>query len=156
MAPKKRKRPPLDEHVEYIVEITDWDWQYSFGLDRSFHPIGPYSEYRHLHINGRLVRPNAVKAESVALVFVPSTDLNEANRGNLHPISVGELQQREETLHGLLSIPEDALPLILQMLIASRAKFIEMSGSKLRWRQTKIRGFRIESKLDEDEPPEDA
>jgi hypothetical protein len=30
---KKRRRAPAEEFVEYVVEITGWDWGYSLSLN---------------------------------------------------------------------------------------------------------------------------
>jgi hypothetical protein len=60
---KKRRRAPPGEFVEYIVEITDWDWGYSLLLNTStgkYRDDDPYMEFRHLQITGKLLlRPSA-------------------------------------------------------------------------------------------------
>jgi hypothetical protein len=45
---KKRRRAPREEFVDYVVEITGWDWGYSLSLDTSKDPDDPYHEFRHL------------------------------------------------------------------------------------------------------------
>lgn len=50
---RKRAKVRRDEEVYFVVQITDWDWSFSFGagwrrdIDRE-----PYSDYRHLHVKG--------------------------------------------------------------------------------------------------------
>jgi hypothetical protein len=56
-----------------------------------------------------------------------------------------------------IGIPADALPPILQMLIAKEFKFILLRGSKFRYRSARLTGLRLEMRLAEDDmPAEDA
>jgi hypothetical protein len=60
----------------------------------------------------------------------------------------------DDRISGLVSIPMDALPPILQMLIGGRFRFVEMRGPRFRYRQTLCNSFRLEMKLDPDDLPE--
>ena len=58
---------------------------------------------------------------------------------------------------GSIGIPADALPPILQMLIAKEFKFVLLRGSKFRYRRACLTGLRLEGRLTEDDmPAEDA
>ena len=52
-----------------------------------------------------------------------------------------------------MSIPVDALPPILQMLVGDRFRFVSMQGPKFRCRQTLCNSFRLEMTIDEDDLP---
>lgn len=52
-------------------------------------------------------------------------------------------------------MPEDALGLVLQMLIAGRFKYVLMSGGVMRWRKCFIRGYRFTAEHDEADYPDD-
>jgi hypothetical protein len=56
-------------------------------------------------------------------------------------------------IKGSIGIPADALPPILQMLIAKEFKFVLLRGSKFRYRSARLTGLRLEMKLDEDDMP---
>ena len=63
------------------------------------------------------------------------------------------MSQHHGRLNGLLSIPKDSLTPLLQMLIAGRFKFVDMGGTKLRYREALARSFRLETHIDADDIP---
>jgi hypothetical protein len=67
---------------------------------------------------------------------------------------VGSLDGHGESITGLLSLPEDALPPILQMMIADRFKFVVAHGTRFSHRRATLNGFWLEMKLDPDDLPE--
>jgi hypothetical protein len=62
----KGKRPRRERHVRkaraetisYIVEIEDWDWEFSFGVNTMKDKDDPYLDFRHLELHGTLLRPS--------------------------------------------------------------------------------------------------
>ncbi|HEX9212733.1 MAG TPA: hypothetical protein VF901_19690 [Bradyrhizobium sp.] len=50
-------------------------------------------------------------------------------RKALRPLLVGSLDGHSDPITGLLSLPEDALPPILQMMIAERFAFLVAHGT---------------------------
>ena len=58
-----------------------------------------------------------------------------------------------DRIAGLVSIPVDALPPILQMLIGGHFRFASMRGPRLRYRQTLCNSFRLEMTIDEEDMP---
>lgn len=156
MAKRKRTKRRQDETVFYVVEITNREWGYSFGVNNVRHFDDPYLEFRHLNVRGKLLRPGGIKAETVELTFMPDKKLNEENRQHHEPKAVGSLSLNKGVLQGLLPLPADALEPILQMLTADRFRYVVMDGTKLRYRQGLVRDFRLSETLDEDDlPPED-
>lgn len=79
--------------------------------------IDPYHELRHLHLRGRLLHPMSLKTGRIELPFLPSKDLDPEVRKALREFLVGLLDGYGDALTGLISLPEDALPPILQMMI---------------------------------------
>lgn len=122
---KRRGRPELSTSY-YILQITDWDWSYHFGVNAARHDDRRYSDYRHLLVRGEVLRPSKLrqKAEAVDVTFRPDVsqaDLEE--RGGEPSLSVGYLQVHNKILTGGISMATDALGLVMQMLIAERFKF---------------------------------
>lgn len=83
--PQAKRRPArLKAQVRpttefYVVQIERWDWSFSFGMNPSRkHFPEPYSDYRHLEVHGRLLRPKTAKAEMAGLTFLPRLDLDLA------------------------------------------------------------------------------
>lgn len=140
--------------VYYVVCIDSWDWNFSFGVNNCRYFSDPYSDYRCLQIKGKLLFPNSVKCEKVEITLLPNEDLNNLNRQNASPTAVGSINLHRGTLTMLLSMPQDALEPVLNMLVADRFNYLVMTGDQLRYRQGKIRSFRIQQKLDEDDLPD--
>jgi hypothetical protein len=160
--PKKAKRRsksrpgrPRSEFASYVLEIKEWDWSFSFGVNAMRNRDGPYSDYRHLLLRGNLVRPTRIKAEKVDLTFLPDHDLNEDKRERHEPKAVGSLELHSGRLIGLLSIPSDVLPPILQMMIADRFRFAVLHGERLRYGRALIRSYRLKMAIEEEDMPLD-
>ena len=112
---RRKSRPgrPRIEFASYVLEVKEWDWRFSFGVNEMRNKDGPYSDFRHLHLRGNLARPTRIKAEKVELIFLPDHDLNEDKRERHEPKAVGSLELHGWRLMGLLSTPSDVLPPIL-------------------------------------------
>ncbi|RXT40267.1 hypothetical protein [Bradyrhizobium betae] len=123
---KRRGRPELSTSY-YILQITDWDWSYHFGVNAARHDDRRYSDYRHLLVRGEVLRPSKLrqKAEAVEVTFLP--DVSQADleqRGGEPSLSVGYWQVHNKILTGGISMATDALGLVMQMLIAGRFKSV--------------------------------
>jgi hypothetical protein len=129
-ARRERRRGPRDETVHYIFEIEEWDWGFMFGVNPMRDRDGPYSDYRHLHLRGNLLRPTKVKANEVEFTFLPHHDLNEGERDRHEPKAVGSLQLHRGRLTGLLWIFESGR----RSVRPSRSTFVRQheTGSHLR------------------------
>jgi hypothetical protein len=155
-APRKAKRRPKppEEFVDYIVAIEDWDWGYSLSLNTERQPIDPYHEYRHLQIRGRMLHPKGLKTDRAEITLLPSYDMLPEARKERQPRCAGSLDVYDDRIAGLVSIPMDALPPMLQMLIGGRFRFVSMRGPRFRYRQALCNSFRLEMELDPDDLPE--
>jgi hypothetical protein len=153
---KKRRRAPPEEFVEYVVEITGWDWGYSLSLNSrtgKYRDDDPYLEFRHLQITGRLLRPAGLKTDAVEVSLLPSNDMSEERRKDYKPIALGGMEAYPDRITASIGIPADALPPILQMLIAKEFKFVLLRGSKFRYRSARLTGLRVEMRLTDDDMP---
>jgi hypothetical protein len=150
-ARKKKRRRAREEFVDYVVEIHDWDWGYSLSLNTQRHPVDPYHEFRHLQIIGKLLRPPGLEINRVEVSLLPTSSMSEEKRKDYEPLALGSLDVYPGRIAANIGIPSDALPPILQMLIANRFKFILMRGSKFRYRSAKLHSLRLEMKLTDDD-----
>ena len=150
---KKRRRAPKDEYVRYLVAIEDWDWSYSFGLAGTKDSLDPYMEHRQLGITGKLLHPTNPSIAAVELWLLPRGDLDEDQRENDTPTSVGRLSLHDRRLTGLLPIPKDSLTPLLQMLIADRFRFVDLGAARLRHRQALVTSFSLATHIDADDMP---
>jgi hypothetical protein len=152
---KGRRRTDLELPVTYVVEIGDWEWDLSFGVDSMRHRDDPYSDYRHVALKGKLLHPTKIKAETAELTLLPDPRLDWEHRQKDEPQAVGSVQLYDGRFIALLSIPSDALPPLLQMLIGDRLHYAVMTGDKLRYRHGRIRSFRLQMSMEEDDMPAD-
>lgn len=115
----------------------------------------PYSDYRHLQLRGKILRPSKIKADTVELVFLPDRRLNEGERERDRPIGLGSLKLHRGHLQGIFPMPSDVMPLLLTMLTAEKLRYVVMNGAKMRYGHARIQSFRMEMSIDEDDfPPE--
>ncbi|WP_024584234.1 hypothetical protein [Bradyrhizobium sp. OHSU_III] len=153
---KKRRRAPREEFVDYIVEIDGWDWGYSLSLNTMPREADSYNEFRHLQITGKLLRPAGLKTDIVEVSLLPSADVSEERRKDYKPPALGGLEAYPDRIDGHVGILQEALPPILQMLIAGQFRFMLLLGSKFRYRSARPHSLRLEMKLTEDDMPDDS
>lgn len=161
MPKKKRRRRELTP-AYYNVEITGWDWDYSFSANVPKYEDARFSDYRHLLVRGTVLRPRGIKAEVAELWFFPRIEPEDFKTGRDQPPprGVGSLEIQGSSpdrrkLVGYLSMPKDALEPVLQMLLAARFKYVLMDGEPMRWRKCIIRRFEFAAEHDETEYPDD-
>jgi hypothetical protein len=64
MPTKKRRQRKLFQPAYYNVQISDWDWTYSFSANVSKYDERQFADYRHLLVRGMLLRPRKIEVES--------------------------------------------------------------------------------------------
>ena len=138
-------------YASYHVQITGWDWTYSFGVNASCCDDTQYADYRHLFIRGTLLRPRKIKVETVELTFHPEQGLADMRRQGDEPPppSVGSLNIQDTQLTGYLFIPMDALGPLLQMLVADRFKYVLLDGERMRYRKALISRYEMTAHYDD-------
>ncbi len=141
---KTRREMRGDDVVHYIVAIEDWDWSFLFMAGDHRFQERRYSDYRHLQIFGKLIRPTKMNAETVELTFLPDYRNDERSSGPPAHL-VGSIGRGRFT--ALLTMPADVLPPILQMLIAGKFRFVVMSGTRPRYGRGSKRTGRTEASL---------
>jgi hypothetical protein len=150
--PKRNRRPKQARlYASYQVQITSWEWTYTFGVNASCCEDTQYADHRHLYIHGTLLRPRTFKIETVKLTFHPEQGLADLQRQHDEPPppSVGSLNIQDAQLTGYLFIPMDALAPLLQMLLADRFKYVLLDGERMRYRKALIHRFEMTAHYDE-------
>ncbi|WP_262271839.1 hypothetical protein [Microvirga yunnanensis] len=127
----------------------------SFGVARDpQRDFNPYDDYRHLAIQARFRRPERLKEKAIELTFIPDLHLEQERRRNDRPPRIGFISLRREA-QGILSLPADALPSLLPMLIGEKFKYVVLHGTALRYQQAGVHSFRFEMQINDDEWPPD-
>jgi hypothetical protein len=157
MAKKKQRGRPVLSMEYYIVQITEWDWSYSFSVNVPKWDDRRYSNYRHLLVRGNVLLPSSLmaKAETAELTFMP--DVREADfepGDRAPPRGVGHLNIHNRLLSGGFSMAADGLEPVMQMLLADRVKYVVMHGESMRYRKALIRHYQLVSQLDPEEYPD--
>lgn len=153
---KKPGRQRRKETLHYVVEIADWDWSFMFGVNpRKDSDEGPYSDYRHLELRGKLLRPASVKASEVEIILLPDVRLNRSARDRDEPQSTGSFHISRGHLEFILPMPADALSDVLVMMIAGRFRFAVLEADRPHYGQGRVRHYRLASFHDKDDLPAD-
>jgi len=162
MPRKGQHRSQAFAPAHYNIEITGWDWGFSFSVNVPPGDDRLYSDYRHLHVHGHVLRPRKINVETAELLFLPEVGLSEMQlqHGQTRPSAVGSVSTegtRTEgmRLAGYLSMPSDALGLVLQMLIGGRYKYVLLDGERLRYRKALIRHYFFSGEYNDDEYPDE-
>ncbi len=111
----------------------------------------PYTEFRHLQITGKLLRPVGLKTDAVQVALLPSSGMSEEKRKDYKLIALGALDLYPDSI----GIPADVLSPILQTLVTKELKFILLTGSKFRCPSARLTGLRLEMRLTQDDAPVD-
>lgn len=121
-----------------------------------------YSDYRHLHIHGRVLRPHKIDVETAEVLFIPKVGLSERElqHGQTRPSAVGSvstdgMRAKGMRLTGYLSMSGDALGLVPQMLTGERYKYVLLYGERLRYRKALIRHYFFSGKYNDEEYPDE-
>ena len=154
---KAVRRKRRSEKLYYVVEIEDWDWSFMFGVspfkDRR---EGPYSDYRHLELKGKLLRPASVKTSRVEIALLPDVHLNEPMRDRDQPRSAGSFHIVRGFLQFTLPIPADALSDVLAMMVAGRFRCAVIEADRPSYGQGFVRFYRLATTIDDDDLLPDA
>ncbi|QOZ24128.1 hypothetical protein [Bradyrhizobium sp. CCBAU 51753] len=158
MSKKRSGSKPAIASACYIVQIDDWDWSYSFGVNEDRYDKRPYSDYRHMVVLGKVLLPTKLKrkAEAVELTFMPDTGPSYSDqKEERRPLSVGYVDVRDGRVTGGFTMAIDALDLVMRMLLAARFKYLILDGEAMRYRKARIRHYRFETKVNLEEYPDD-
>jgi len=109
-----------------------------------------------------VLRPRKIEVGTAELIFLAKAGLDEMElrHGQTPPSAVGSVstQGRHEAgmrLTGYISMPSDALGLVLQMLIAGHYRYALLYGERLRYRKALIRHYHFSGEYDDEEYPDE-
>jgi hypothetical protein len=158
MPRKEQRRSETFLPAYYNIEITGFDCEFSFGVNAQRDDDHLYSDHRHLHIRGRVLRPRKIGVETAELIVIPEAGLSEMElrHSQTPPRAVGSVSTEGTRAEGMrwsgyLSMPTDALGLVVQMLIGGRYKYALLYGERLRYRKALIRSYYFSGKYDDEE-----
>ncbi len=145
-------RPAASEN--YVIQIERWDWSLHFGLNptRGEHRPEPFTDYRHIKITGRLLRPAVGKVKAARLTILPTFQVNpelaEDYPSAYEPQAIGGISVSRGEISGPITIPHDALAPLLTMLAAGRIGFVVLEGDPIEGREARIRFVSFHTEYD--------
>lgn len=120
--------------VQHVLKVESWRFNYMFGTGKTRFCPELYSDFRHLLIRVSIVQPKGIKAKQGEVTCLGYDYLmagyKERAKESDRTRPVGHVSYRGADYSATLLLPSDALPLILQMLIAGRYRFIEFDAEK--------------------------
>jgi len=134
--PRKVRKKVQEEYGSYIVELTDWETNYLFTVNRNERFFaGSYREHLHLEIKGVLRHPSKFDGKDIKVTLLGDRTLTSQLAAEEYvtpqPLSVGHLTLRGQQRDYIGSIPFDAVPVVSSLLQAKQVRFISMSGKAL-------------------------
>lgn len=149
--PKKGRKRISDEFETYLVRLGRFEPSYSFYLnqDRYQERDGVYSEYGHQTIHGKLIAPEIKGVTAVEVTVIADRTLDRerfTKSPDYSPVAVGHARLVDRVLQISLSVPFQALCMLIPALVAGQIEMLSASGGKLKYREARITGMRFEAK----------
>lgn len=149
--PKNGRKRISDESETYLVRLERFEPSYSFYLnqDRYQKRDGVYSEYIHPKIHGKLISPEIKGVTAVEVVVIANRALDQERfpkSPDYSPVAVGSARLDDGVLQINLSVPFQALCMLMPALIAGQIEMLSASGEKLKYREARITGMRFKAK----------
>lgn len=144
---KKSGRPRLEIlYARYEIQITNWDFSWSFYPVRPSERRqgkSPFKEIATLTLEGHVVEPEGFKYPRALLrIVADSSYVGLIDQ----PTAVGSVQITDDIFTSYVSIPSHQMPVLVSA--ASRLRFIELSGTPLRYRKALIDALHLNSAPD--------
>ncbi len=151
---KRRKKPRRrhEEFVWYELQVEDWGYYYSFGVDDPKHALGPspYSQIATLDLKGPLIRPEGHKCTSCVLTSSASPDMM-SDRWDEPPPSIGMLSSMGELLNAYVFVPAERMAELVTVAAIGRFRSALITGSRLRYRSGTVHRFHVGTEPEQDE-----
>jgi hypothetical protein len=123
-----------------------------FGIDDTSFREGPYFDFRHLNIKGKLLRPTSINAATAEVTCFPDYRLSESGRRSTHQEkAVGMISHRGNNYSATLHMPADVLGPILQMMIAGKYRYVLMEAEKSYRGEALVRHFRFAGAISDED-----
>ncbi|EXF94303.1 hypothetical protein HK44_002075 [Pseudomonas fluorescens HK44] len=144
---KKRGRPRLETlFARYEIQITSWDFSWSFCLARPtdrWQGKSHFKEMATLTLHGHVIEPEVFKYPEALLRLVADPWLDTLVE---QPSAIGSLYTNDKQLTGYVCIPSHQMPMLVSA--ANRLLFIELNGAPLRYRRALIRELHLSTAPD--------
>lgn len=149
--PKKGRKRIFDESETYLVRLERFEPSYSFYLNQNRYQErdGVYSEYIHPKIHGKLISPEIKGVTAVEVTVIADRTLDRERfpkSPDYSPVAVGSARLDDGVLQINLSVPFQALCMLMPALIAGQIEMLAASGEKLKYREGRITGMRFKAK----------
>jgi hypothetical protein len=146
-----KKKSIKKETVSYVIEITDWDFSYSFAVNQVRKLIdGPFWEHSDLKVKGKLLQPEKFIDKEIEVTIMASRrDTIVMNKPEDYhksePTAVGMMTVRGKQSELLCWLPFDAFQPLCTMFNAGKVRYIILGGQALYHGSADIVSMRFQS-----------
>jgi hypothetical protein len=143
---RKKGRPKEPETVYYDIEVEDWEVECNFGINlwpEKFEREN-YWENSHIIFKGKILSPKLKSAEKAKVTLIADPQKDEhwkhPRRENLpERIGVIEIPRKSDILEINGLIPYRHLHFVASAAAAGKICYVNILGTKLRYRKGDIR-----------------
>jgi len=151
MATRKKPKKAQETFCSYVIEILNCCPEYSFSLGHDSYE-GPHSEHAIINGGGKFVIPERLAGQPVKISIFGDRSLAqhlEDTKKPMHfePLAVAHVEYGRGRSEAWMSVPFDALPIILQGLNAGNLQYADLYGDHLRHRKARIRRFSLKPEI---------
>ena len=146
--PKAKSRPKrrtvLDEHVSYLIRVTDWDYYYSLrpGDLKSRWDNDAYNELATVSFSGELLRPEGMEYVRASVTLSAQQGLTGLSV-SAAPGSLGTLSARSDELSAYIFVPVERFAELCSVAQSGRVQEISITGTRLRYRSGLVHSLSI-------------
>ncbi len=139
--PRHRKpgRKAKPASLQYVVEIDDWEFYYSFGLNKFGFSSESFQERTSITIRGPLREPPLAGIEAAEVHVSQWEHRIEPRAGSYTldqtPLGSASLTRQGAVIRGLVSIPRHAIGPLCQVLAAGKIRYVALMAPALRYRE---------------------
>jgi hypothetical protein len=147
----KKKKSAKREECTYVIEISEWDFSYSFSVNHMRDIIeGPFWEHTNLEVKGKVTHPEKLAGKEIKVTIMGNrNDTRIMNKPedyhSFEPKAVGTITIRGKQSELLCWVPFDAFHMLCSMINAGKIKYLVLSGQALYHGAADIRSLRFQS-----------
>ena len=155
--PKKKRKVKKPETQVYMIDVIDWSVEYAFvGLERiSLYGPRKHGEDTSLTVYGELAYPKYKDVSKAQVYLTAEPGMNDHWKDDYEgdrysTVGYMQLSRDKTTLHLMADIPSRMYTNLQISLAASKIKFIQAYGERLKWGQGSIFSISFSTNAEED------
>lgn len=141
----KRETP-----LSYILEISDWEYRYSFGLQWRKEETDPFWESESLTMDCRIVQPDHINASTAVFTIWPMDELESSYRNKLKPRGYGWISVVRGNFNANVHVPTSKIHPLMSAIAAGKIWYFDLTGANLFRGRADIKQFSCWREMDDE------